>query len=576
MLLIVWGLVFGILIGGCYPKSSEQPRTDQRINEAAAVSFEDITARAGISFKHFSGATGKKYMPETVGSGVAFLDYDSDGYPDLLFINSTDWPNAKDRRPHYPKLYHNNKNGTFTDATEKSGLKIDVYGMGVCVGDYDNDGWPDVYFTCIGPNHLFHNEHNGTFRDVTLTAGVAGVPFEPGGIEFKWSSSATFCDYDKDGIPDLFVCNYVHWTPKTDVFCTSRGGSKAYCAPNNYEGVPCTLYKGMGGGKFQDVTAKTGILPHIGKSLGVVVTDLNNDGWPDIAVTNDTSPNFVFVSEHGEKFRETGHESGFAYSDAGRAKAGMGIDAADYQNTGQIGLLTGNFSKECLSLFVNDGTAVFTDQAYPLGVAQPSLEFLTFGLFFFDYDLDGRADIFTANGHIDDYVHQTDAMITYKERPLLFRNLGQRFEEVGLKSGPAMKTEIVGRGCTWGDFDMDGAPDIAIVSNNEGGFLWHNVQSGRHNWVGLKLQGTRSSRDAWGAVIHVKNEGLVQRSEVYGGGSFLSQRQIWSLIGAGHSSTLEKITIDWPSGEHTELSNLPANTYYSIVEGKTEALPVSK
>ena len=537
------------------------------------VSFIDVSEQANIRFQHYNGARGKKYMPETVGSGVAFLDYDNDGKLDILFMNSTDWPNSTHPVPHYPKLYHNDGNGVFTDVTEKAGLKIDIYGMGVAVGDYDNDGWPDLYLTCIGPNHLFHNNHNGTFTDVTLKAGVAGAAVQPGGIRYKWSSSATFCDYDKDGIPDLFVCNYVHWTPETDVFCTSRGGQKSYCAPNNFEGVACTLYHGRGDGTFEDVSEKTGIAQHVGKSLGVIVADFNGDGWPDIAVTNDTSANFMFLSEGGKHFREAGTEVGFAYPDTGVAKAGMGIDAADFENNGKLGLLTGNFSKECLSLYENDGTGQFRDQAYPLGVAQPSLPYLTFGLFFFDFDLDGRQDIFTANGHIDNYVHESDAMITYKERPLLYRNTGGHFAEMGLKAGPAMQTQVVGRGCAWGDYDLDGRPDVALISNNGNGYLWHNTGFPGQTWLGLKLRGTISTRDGWGAIIRVKGGGRTQTLYKYGGGSFLSQSQGWPLVGLNGANTAENVDIDWPSGKQTHLQNVAAGRYYEIIEGQSDLKP---
>lgn len=557
-----------LLASGC----SHMPESISNAeNPLPAVSFTDVTKKSGIDFKHYSGAQGKKYMPETVGSGVAFLDYNNDGKLDILYVNSTDWPDSPQPKPHYPALYRNNGDGTFTDVTEQAGLKIDVYGMGAAVGDFDNDGYPDIYLTCIGPNHLFHNNHNGTFTDVTAKAGVAGVPVEPGGIRFKWSSSAAWCDYDKDGIPDLFVCNYVKWTPKTDVLCRSRGGLKAYCAPNNYEGVACTLYHGKKDGTFEDVSERMGINRFIGKSLGVVVADFNGDGWPDIAVTNDTSRNFLFFNEGGKRFREAGELANFAYPESGSAKAGMGIDAAYFNNDGHLGLLTGNFSKECLSLYENDGTGLFRDQNYSKGIAEPSLQFLTFGLFFFDYDLDGKQDILTANGHIDDYVHESDAMITYKERPLLFHNGGEKFAEVGMTAGPAMQTLVVGRGCAWGDWNLDGHPGVALVSNNDAGYLWQNNVSGRH-WIGLKLQGAKSTRDGWGALIHVSAAGKTQTFQVFGGGSFLSSRQIEPLVGLGNSNICDKLTIDWPSGIKTDITNLTADKYYTIEEGQPQPL----
>ncbi len=572
LFLILVGVYTILLLGGCGPrKTSPPPEPTAGEPTDLRISFSDITAKAGIDFKHYSGAKGKKYMPETVGGGVSFLDFDNDGKLDILFISSTDWPNSPNPKPHYPVLYHNNGDGTFTDVTAKSGLKIDVYGMGAAVGDYDNDGWPDIYLTCIGPNHLFHNNHDGTFTDVTAKAGVAGVPVDPGGIQFKWSSSATWCDYDKDGIPDLFVCQYVKWTPKTDVFCTSRGGQKAYCAPNNYEGVASTLYRGKGDGTFEDVTAKVGILPHVGKSLGVIVADLNGDGWPDIAITNDTTANFLFLSEKGVHFREVGTEFGFAYPETGVPKAGMGIDMADYMNDGHMGLAIGNFSKECVTLFENDGAGTMRDQAYPLGVAQPSLPYLTFGLFFFDMDMDGRQDLLTADGHIDNFIHDSDNMITYAERPLLYHNTGKGFTEMGQKAGPALQTQLVGRGCAWGDVDLDGYPDIAIVSNNGKGYLWHNDTPHTNGWIGLKLHGTKSTRDAWGARIQVHSGEMKQSFEIYGGGSFLAQRQIWPLVGLGGSKQAETVDIAWPSGEKTHLQNLASGHYYEIIEGQQVA-----
>jgi hypothetical protein len=539
------------------------------------VRFLDISSDAGIAFTHCSGARGKKFMPETVGSGVAFLDYNNDGWPDIFFVNSTDWPGRPKTVHHYPALYRNNGDGTFTDVTMQTGLAIEVYGMGVAVGDYNNDGFADMFLTCIGPNHLFRNNGDGTFKDVTAKAGVAGVPVEPGGIRWKWSASAAWCDFDRDGVPDLFVCNYVHWTPETDVYCKNRAGQKAYCAPYNYEGVPCTLYRGRGDGTFEDVSDRTGISHYVGKSFGVIAADLNGDGWIDFAVTNDTSRNFFFVSERGSRFREVATESGFALSDTGQAKAGMGLDAADFENNGHVGLLAGNFSKECLSLYRNDGSGAFLDVAFPAGVAQPSLTFLTFGLFFFDFDLDGRQDIFTANGHISEFANESDSMITYRERPLLYHNLGAKFKEVGEVSGPALDTRLVGRGCAWGDFDLDGDPDIAIVWNNGNGMLWRNEGRPKNHWIGLKLKGTRSIRDAFGAVIHVESGDMTQTIPLCSGGSFLSSRQPWPLIGLGKVATAEKIDIAWPSGMRTEIKDLAANHYYEIVEGESIARLVS-
>lgn len=566
--------LIGLVVVGAL--SVRRPRTGNddgsAISKNSLISFIDVTNQAGIRFRHWSGAHGKKYMPETVGSGVGFLDYDNDGKLDLIFVNSTDWPTDANHKPHYPALYRNRGDGTFQDVTVAAGINIDVYGMGISVGDYDNDGLSDIYITCIGPNHLFHNDGNGKFTDVTQRAGVAGVSVEPGGIRWKWSSSSAFCDYDRDGIPDLFVCNYVKWTPQTDVVCTSRSGKKSYCAPTNFEGVACTLYRGRGDGTFEDVSAKVGILSHVGRSFGVIVADFDGDGWPDIAVTNDTSPNFLFLNERGQRFREVGVERGIAVTDTGVSKAGMGIDAADYLNNGNLGLVTGNFAKESLSLYVNNGAGLMREEGQTLGVAEPSLQYLTFGLFFFDFDLDGRQDIFTSNGHIDDYVNESDATITYRERSLLFHNEGKRFTEVGRNAGTAILRKLVGRGCTWADYNLDGSPSIAIISNNESGSLFRNDSQHGH-WIGLKLRGTKSTSDAWGSVVRVKSGGTTQSFQIYGGGSFLSQRQIWPLVGLNYAERADMIEVDWPSGTKTRIQNLAQGKYYEIVEGQMDAKP---
>jgi hypothetical protein len=505
-------------------------------------------------------------MPETVGSGVSFLDYDNDGRLDILFVNSTDWPNSKVRAKHMPALYHNMGEGRFEDVTLKAGLALDVYGMGAAIGDFDNDGYADIYLTCLGPNHLFRNRGNGTFEEVTRKAGVAGVPVEPGGLTWKWSSSACFCDYNRDGIPDLFVCNYVRWTPETDVYCRSRSGKKSYCPPTHYEGAPNTLYRGRGDGTFENVSRETGILNFSGKGFGVVDIDINGDGWTDFVVANDTYANFVFLNEGGRRFREAGVASGIAYAETGAPKAGMGIDTADYKGTGYPGLVIGNFSKECLSLYENDGNGVFRDEAYPAGVAEPSLQSLTFGVCFFDYDLDGFPDILAANGHIDTFVNESDSMITYEQRVLLYHNEGGRFREVGSAGGPSMQIKLVGRGLAWGDIDNDGAPDVALLSNNGKAYLWRNTTAGRGNWLGIRLEGAKC-RDAWGAVVKVTAAGHTRTYYRYGGGSFLSCSQPWILAGIGAAAKADRVEVQWPDGRKQVWDNVEAGRYYLGKEG---------
>ncbi len=538
------------------------------------VQFHDVSQSAGIRFVHRNGAFGKKFMPETVGSGCAFFDYDNDGHIDLFFVNSTDWPGHQ-TKPHFSALYRNKGDGTFADVTAEAGLAIDVYGMGVCIGDYDNDGDADLFLTCIGPNHLYRNNGDGTFTDVTETAGVAGRPVEPGGVRWKWSSSAAWVDYDKDGLLDLFVENYVKWTPETDPFCGTNG-VKAYCAPTNFEGVPSLLYHNEGNGRFRDVSDETGIARYVGKSFGVAVADFNDDGWPDWAVANDTKENFLFINREGKRFEERALEAGIAVSMEGVTRAGMGIDAADWRNDGKFGIIVGNFSRECLGLYQNTGDATFKDCTYAANVGETSLLSLTFGVFFFDYNLDGWQDIFAANGHIDDFIHTKDAKVTYEQLPLLYRGQPDgKFVEVGKQSGPALAQKRVLRGCAHGDFDNDGDQDIAVVWNNRSGELWRNDGGNANQWLGLMLQGTRSNRDGIGALVKVTANGVTQTAYRHSGGSFLSENDARMVFGLGGAKQADRVEVRWPSGTTSKFTDVPAGAYYLAVEGETQLKPWS-
>jgi enediyne biosynthesis protein E4 len=555
------------LAGGC-----RSPLNDGKAAARAAganrVRFVDVTREAGLRFRHFNGAFGKKYMPETTGSGCAFFDADSDGWLDLLAINGADWPGHRSGS-YRPALYRNQHNGTFADITAGAGLPENSYGMGVAVGDYDNDGHEDLYLTCLGPNHLLHNNGDGTFTDVTAAAGVAGAPAGPEGRRWKWSSSAAWVDYDRDGRLDLFVCNYVRWSPATDIFCRNRLGQKAYCAPTAYAGTPCTLYHNQGNGRFIDVSRAAGILEHIGKSLGVAVADLNDDGWPDLVVANDMTPNFLLLNQHGRRFEEVGTEWGIGIGESGRAKAGMGIDAADWQNRGRPGLLVGNFSGEALSLFAPEGSEGLADVTYAQGMGEPSLPFLTFGLFFFDYDLDGWKDAFVGNGHIDDTVEVEGSQVSYQERPLLFHNEGGRgFREVGLASGPALATRMVVRGCAYGDYDRDGDPDLALLWNNHGLRLWRNDGGNANHWLGFRLVGRRSNRSGLGARVRVTAGDLTAAEVARSGSSYLSASQQWPLVGLGPRARADTVVVDWPSGHTDRFAGVPANHYYLLREGE--------
>ena len=551
----------------------------QRSSTRRSVRFVDVTAASGLDFRHHSGAFGKKYLPETVGSGVAFLDYNNDGWLDLLYIDSTNWPErpAADGGTR-PALYRNEGNGVFTDVTVEAGLDFDQYGMGVATGDYDNDGDTDLYFTAIGPNRLFENQGDGTFVDLTSRAGVVGNPVQPVGIEWKWSSSAAWLDYDRDGLLDLWVLNYIKWTPELDVWC-GLPDKKNYCPPTAYEGVPCTVYHNLGGGKFQDVTEELGVDLSGGNSFGLAVADYNEDGWPDVAVANDGQPDFLFINENGQRFREVGVAAGIAVADDGQAKAGMGIDCADWRNEGRMGLIVGNFTREGLSLYRNLGEARFREESHSAGLGDTSQLFLTFGAFFFDFDNDGWQDVFCANGHIDDFANEGDSELSYEMRPLVYRNLQDgTFEEVGQQTCPADPRRLVARGAAHGDYDNDGDPDIALLWNNRKGLLWRNEGGNENNWLGLVLRGVESNRDGIGAVVKVTANRVTQTVVRKSGGSFLSESQPRLLFGLKNARQAD-VEVHWPSGTVTHFSGVPAGDYYLAEEGATEpvanAVPAS-
>lgn len=576
------GLLVVVLLPGCSTRPTEKSSSVAATpvsSGAARVQFTEVADQAGIHFRHNNGATGKKYMPETVGSGLAFFDYDNDGRQDLLIVNGMNWP-GDEARHDTPHLYHNEGGGQFRDVTEESGLAVEIYGMGVAVGDFDNDGYEDLFITAIGRNYLFRNTLGGprasgagSFVDVTESAGLEGypIPDKGMGLRWKWSASAAWLDYDKDGRLDLFVTNYVKWSPKTDVFC-GEPGKKAYCAPGAYEGFTSALYRNLGGGKFKDVSDETGIRGpgKVGKGFGVAVADYNGDGWPDIAVSNDTWPNFLFLNEGGKQFVESGVESGIGMAETGKPKAGMGIDAADWTNSGRFGLLIGNFSGETLSLFENDGHAQFVDRAHPSGLGDTSLLFLTFGVAFFDYDLDGWQDAVTANGHIDDFIHSKDIMLTYKERPLLFHNRqGGKFEEVGKRSGPGLQIPIVGRGAAFADIDNDGDLDFAILSTGDRLYLYRNDGGNANRWIRFRTVGSTSNRDGLGAVIRVTANGVTQSQVVKSGGSFLSESQRERTFGLGKAAQADRVEVVWPSGQTDKTSApLRAGAQYLVTEGQ--------
>jgi hypothetical protein len=524
----------------------------------ASVHFTDVTQQAGIHFVHNSGRAGKKFLPETLGAGGAFFDADGDGWLDILLINSKDW--TPRGRKSYCALYHNNHNGTFTDVTAQSGLNIEMYGMGVAIGDFDNDGRDDVYITALEGDRLFHNEGNGKFKDVTAASGIHNANF---------STSAAWLDYDRDGKLDLFVANYVQWTAKGDLWCSLDGATKSYCTPESYKGTSCKLYHNLGNGKFEDVSEKAGIAEPTSKSLGITVFDYNNDGWPDIFVANDTQPNKLYRNNHNGTFTEEGMAAGVAFGEDGVARGAMGTDAGDYDRSGRPHLLVGNFSNQMIGLYHNEGTGLFVDEAPSSTVGRASLLSLAFGVFFFDYDLDGWPDIFAANGHIEEEIGRVQPKVQYKEPPLLFRNLGKRrFENVTASMGPAFSRAMVARGAAYGDFDHDGDLDILITTNHGPAYLLRNDGGNRNTWVSVRLVGTKSNRDGIGAKVYVESASGKQWDMVHSGGSYCSQSDLALTFGLAQDRGVKGIDIEWPSGTKQHVADVAANQFITIEEGK--------
>jgi hypothetical protein len=532
------------------------------VRPSGPVTFSDVTAQAGIHFKHNSGAFGKKYLPETMGSGVCFLDYDNDGWQDILFVNSMDWPGHHSAKS-LPALYHNNKDGTFTDVTQQAGLAVEMFGLGCAAGDYDNDGNDDIYITAVGSNHLFRNLGNGKFADVTAKAGVANPGF---------SASAVWFDYDNDGKLDLFVAHYIDWSIEGDQYCTLDNKNKSYCTPQTYKGQSSTLFHNKGDGTFEDVTRRAGLYDPTSKALGIALLDYDNDGWLDLFVSNDTEPNKLYHNNHNGTFTDVAVAAGVAYGEAGTARAGMGTDAADYDNSGRQSLLVGNFTNEGMALYHNDGSGLFTDEAGSGGIARISLKSLTFGTFFFDYDLDGLPDVLAINGHVSDDISVIQPTLKYAQPPHLFRNLGNnKFEEVTARLGPALPRAIVGRGAAYADFDNDGDLDLVITANNGLARLLRNDNGNQNDMLRVKTVGTRSNRDGIGAKVTVTTGGGKRLfGMVKTGSSYLSQSELPLTFGLGKPDPGKTVSLEitWPSGHKDAISGIKPNQFITLREGK--------
>ena len=520
----------------------------------------DVTAAAGLDFHHNSGAYGGKLLPETLGSGCAFLDYDADGWQDILLINGMDWPGHQRQRSTL-KLYRNNRNGTFTDVTRAAGLEIEMYGMGVAVGDYNHDGCPDILMTCVGQNRLFRNTGKGTFVDVTQKSGL--------GKRQALSTSALWFDYDRDGLLDLFVCNYVRWSTEHDVFCSLDGKHKSYCTPEAYRGETSWLFHNRGDGTFEDVTAHSGIFDSSSKALGVAMLDFDRDGWPDLLVANDTQPNKLYRNQQNGTFRDVGMEAGIALSNEGKARAGMGVDVGDFLNSGMPGLAITNFDNEMIGMYRESKPGSYEDVSVQSGIGLASKNSLGFGCAFLDVNLDGWLDLAVANGHIDETVRNIRGNVGYAQPPQLFLNNGKGvFREVAGEAGAGFVQSKVGRGVACGDFDRDGDTDLLITTNNGPAYLYRNDQNSGNRSVRFRLVGTKSNRDAIGAEVRIECGGVTQSRLVKSGSSYLSQSELPVTFGVGKRDSIDRAVILWPGGRSEEFKNLATGKAYECVEGK--------
>ena len=525
--------------------------------QGGGPTFADVTASAGIAFRHNSGRAGKKYLPETMGAGGAFVDLDGDGWLDLVMVNSRDWV---PKTPSLHGLYRNNRNGTFADVVKGSGLDQPVYGMGIAAGDVDNDGDEDLYITALEGDRLYRNDGGFKFTNITKAAGIVNADF---------GTSAAFVDYDRDGRLDLFVANYVKWSEATDKRCALDGKNKSYCTPEVYPGVASKLFRNLGAGKFADVSQKAGVASPGAKALGVGLLDYDDDGWVDLFVANDTQPNQLFHNNRNGTFTDTAVAAGVAFSDDGVARGAMGVDAADYDRSGRSHVLVTNFQNQMLALYRNEGGGLFQDVAPTSPVGRVSMATLGFGGFFFDYDLDGWLDVLATNGHIEESVTAVQPKVQFKQAPLLFRNAGKgRFEHASPGAGPDFAVAQAGRGAAYGDFDRDGDLDVLFVNNHGPARLLRNDGGNRNHWVAVRLRGTKANASGIGAQVTVTSAQGTQRQMVRSGSSYCSQSDLALTFGLGKDPAAAVIEVVWPGGAKERLTNVPAKSFVTITEGR--------
>jgi len=544
------------------PFPGQSTAKNANTEQSTSPLFEEIpAAKSGITWQHVNGRSADYYLPETTGAGCAFLDYDNDGWMDIYLVNSGKCDFYDPKPPLRNALYKNNRDGTFTDVTEQAGVTGGGYGMGIAVGDYNGDGWPDLYVTQYERCILYHNNGDGTFTDVTERAGVAA---------HGWASSAVWFDYDNDGRLDLFVCRFGNSGKSENKYCEDlQTGERSYCIPTVYPRVRSWLFHNNGDGTFRDVSEESGIAKSLGKAWGVVATDINNDGWMDLFVANDTVENFLFLNKKNGTFVDIGLESGVAFSQEGRPRSGMGVDSADFNQDGWQDLFVTNVDHEMYSIYKNKQDQTFDDLTGPMGIGRVTRLMSGWGLKFFDYDNDGDIDLLVVNGHPDDNVERHLSHVMYKEPLLLFRNTGHAFENVSASAGPAFAQNLAGRGLAIGDFDNDGAVDALVTVNGGAPLLLRNVAAPGNHWLGVRLVGKKANPDAVGARI-VWQAGDLKRSCLkVAGGSYLCSHDPREVLGIGPRKKIDKLEVHWPlpSGRVDTFSELPIDRYISIVEG---------